>query len=161
MPTTKGSRKDSHLTILGFMAASGQPLMCAIIFSAAKMKDEWWLTLFHLLLWKWQHNRLITNANTQSNWWVAHFWLLHRTQPLSVTGWPQQPLWSRFPQVHPHSRRQVGCRYWTAIWHTLLASQGFTSTSHLRFKFVLQAKNQQRERKFVSDNSRNGMSWMF
>jgi hypothetical protein len=41
MPTTKGSRKDSHLTILGFMAASGQPLMCAIIFSAAKMKDEW------------------------------------------------------------------------------------------------------------------------
>jgi hypothetical protein len=39
-PQQRAAVKDSHFTILGFMAASGQPLMCAIIFSAAKMKDE-------------------------------------------------------------------------------------------------------------------------
>ena len=30
--------KDSHFTVLGFTAANGMPLMCAIIFAAKEME---------------------------------------------------------------------------------------------------------------------------
>jgi hypothetical protein len=33
--------KDSHFTVLGFTAANGAPVMCAVIFSAKELCEEW------------------------------------------------------------------------------------------------------------------------
>jgi hypothetical protein len=33
--------KDAHFTVMGFTAASGDPVMCMIIFAAKVFKDEW------------------------------------------------------------------------------------------------------------------------
>jgi hypothetical protein len=35
--------KDAHFSVLGFPAATGEPIMCAIIF-AAKQLDPLWIT---------------------------------------------------------------------------------------------------------------------
>jgi hypothetical protein len=37
----RAATKDAHFTILGFTAANGKPLVCAIIFAAKTLKDEW------------------------------------------------------------------------------------------------------------------------
>jgi hypothetical protein len=46
-PQQRAAIKDSHLTVVGFTSASGQLLMCAIIFSTTKMRDEWslWVSI--------------------------------------------------------------------------------------------------------------------
>jgi hypothetical protein len=40
-PQVKASTKDSHFTVLGFMAATGEPVMCAIIFAAKHLCESW------------------------------------------------------------------------------------------------------------------------
>jgi hypothetical protein len=44
-PQIKAATKDSHFTVLGFTAATGEPVMCAIIFSAKEMCTSWVLGL--------------------------------------------------------------------------------------------------------------------
>ncbi len=41
----RAATKDAHFTLLGFTAANGKPIMCAIIFAAKAMKD-WWIAGF-------------------------------------------------------------------------------------------------------------------
>jgi len=40
-PQQHAATKDAHFTVLGFTAANGVPLMCAIIFAAKTMRSEW------------------------------------------------------------------------------------------------------------------------
>jgi hypothetical protein len=40
-PQNRAATKDAHFTMLGFTAANGEPLLCAIIFAAKSMKREW------------------------------------------------------------------------------------------------------------------------
>jgi hypothetical protein len=40
-PQIKAATKDSHFTVLGFTAATGKPVMCAVIFSAKEMCTSW------------------------------------------------------------------------------------------------------------------------
>jgi hypothetical protein len=40
-PQQQASTKDAHFTVLGFTAANGDPLLCAIIFAAKTLKGEW------------------------------------------------------------------------------------------------------------------------
>jgi len=40
-PQQRAATKDAHFTVLGFTAADGKPLLCAIIFAAKTMKHEW------------------------------------------------------------------------------------------------------------------------
>jgi hypothetical protein len=39
--TQRAATKDAHFTVMGFTVASGDPVMCAIIFAAKVFKDEW------------------------------------------------------------------------------------------------------------------------
>ena len=39
--------KDSHFTVLGFSAANGEPVMCAVIFSAKSSLCEEWVIGFN------------------------------------------------------------------------------------------------------------------
>ncbi len=40
-PQIRAATKDSHFTVLGFTAATGEPIMCAIIFAADKFAAAW------------------------------------------------------------------------------------------------------------------------
>jgi hypothetical protein len=40
-PQQRAATKDAHFTVLGFTAASGEPVMCAIIFAAKSFQEEW------------------------------------------------------------------------------------------------------------------------
>ena len=40
-PQVKAATKDSHFTVLGFTAATGEPVMCAIIFTAKQLCESW------------------------------------------------------------------------------------------------------------------------
>jgi hypothetical protein len=40
-PQIKAATKDSHFTVLGFTAATGKPVMCAIVFSAKETCMSW------------------------------------------------------------------------------------------------------------------------
>ena len=40
-PQIRSATKDSHFTVLGFTAANGMPLICAIIFAAKDMEESW------------------------------------------------------------------------------------------------------------------------
>ena len=40
-PQQKCAQKDAHFTVLGFMASTGEPLMCAIIFAAKELEYGW------------------------------------------------------------------------------------------------------------------------
>jgi hypothetical protein len=39
--TQRAATKDAHFTVMGFTVASGDPVMCAIIFAAKVFKVEW------------------------------------------------------------------------------------------------------------------------
>ncbi len=41
IPQSYAETKDAHFTMLGFTAASGEPIMCALVFAAKAMKEEW------------------------------------------------------------------------------------------------------------------------
>jgi len=40
-PQQRAATKDVQFTVLGFTTADGEPLLCAIIFAAKTMKQEW------------------------------------------------------------------------------------------------------------------------
>jgi hypothetical protein len=40
-PQIKAATKDSHFMVLGFTSATGEPIMCAIIFAAQPMCETW------------------------------------------------------------------------------------------------------------------------
>jgi hypothetical protein len=40
-PQNRAATKDAHFTVLGFTAASGEPLLCAIVFAAKTLKHDW------------------------------------------------------------------------------------------------------------------------
>ena len=40
-PQIKAATKDAHFTVLGFTAATGEPVMCAIIFAAKVLSPSW------------------------------------------------------------------------------------------------------------------------
>jgi hypothetical protein len=40
-PQIRAATRDSHFTVLGFTAANGEPVMCAVIFSAKSLCEEW------------------------------------------------------------------------------------------------------------------------
>jgi hypothetical protein len=45
------SAKEAHFTVLGFTAAIGEPITCAINFTAKTMKEEWALGYDHFTNW--------------------------------------------------------------------------------------------------------------
>jgi hypothetical protein len=50
-PQQRAATKDAHFTVLGFTAANGKPLMCAIIFAAKSLKEEWRLGFNPFVEW--------------------------------------------------------------------------------------------------------------
>ena len=50
-PQVKAATKDSHFTVLGFTAAIGEPVMCAITFAAKQMCESWVLGFNASALW--------------------------------------------------------------------------------------------------------------
>jgi len=40
-PQQRSAMKDAHFTVLGFTAAEGTPVMCAIIFAAKELELSW------------------------------------------------------------------------------------------------------------------------
>jgi len=40
-PQQKAATKDCRFTTLGFTAATGEPVMCAVIFEGKNFKEEW------------------------------------------------------------------------------------------------------------------------
>jgi len=40
-PQQRAATKDTHFTVLGFTAATGEPVMCAIIFAAKALQEQW------------------------------------------------------------------------------------------------------------------------
>ena len=61
-PQLRSASKDSHFTVLGFTAANGQPVMCAIIFAAKEMNDEWTLGLDPYVLLVGGEDDITSNA---------------------------------------------------------------------------------------------------
>jgi len=60
-PQQRAATKDAHFTVLGFTAATGEPLMCAIIFSGKQMKDEWRLGFDPFVQWIGDENNVSGN----------------------------------------------------------------------------------------------------
>jgi len=60
-PQQRAATKDCHFTILGFTAASGDPIMCAIIFAAKTMKSEWVLGFDPFVEWIGEENNVEEN----------------------------------------------------------------------------------------------------
>ena len=61
-PHTRAATKDSHFTVLGFTAATGIPLMCAIIFAAKELDANWVLGLDPTAEWIGNDDNLEENA---------------------------------------------------------------------------------------------------
>jgi hypothetical protein len=61
-PHTRAATKDSHFTVLGFTAATGIPLMCAIIFAAKELDASWVLGLDPTAEWIGDDDNLEGNA---------------------------------------------------------------------------------------------------
>ena len=61
-PHTRAATKDSHFTVLGFTAATGTPLMCAIIFAAKELDASWVLGLDPTAEWIGDDDNLEENA---------------------------------------------------------------------------------------------------
>jgi hypothetical protein len=61
-PQIKAATKDSHFTVLGFTAATGEPVMCAIIFSAKEMCRSWVLGLNASAPWEGDDKNLRANT---------------------------------------------------------------------------------------------------
>ena len=61
-PQIRASTKDAHFTVLGFTAANGQPIMCAIIFAAKALEDEWVLGLDPFAAWEGEDENIHGNS---------------------------------------------------------------------------------------------------
>ena len=60
-PQQRAATKDCHFTVLGFTAASGDPIMCAIIFASKTMKQEWVLGFDPFVEWIGEENNVEEN----------------------------------------------------------------------------------------------------
>jgi len=60
-PQNRAATKDAHFTMLGFTSANGQPIMCAIIFAAKGMKDEWNMGFDPFAEWIGEENEIEKN----------------------------------------------------------------------------------------------------
>lgn len=60
-PQQRAATNDAHFTVLGFTAATGEPIMCAIIFAAKSMKDEWRLGFDPFAEWIGEENDVEIN----------------------------------------------------------------------------------------------------
>ena len=60
-PQQRSAHKYAHFTVLGFTAANGNPIMCAIIFAAKTLEDEWVLGLDPFAEWVGDENNLLAN----------------------------------------------------------------------------------------------------
>jgi hypothetical protein len=61
-PQQRSATKDSHFTVLGFTAADGNPLMCAIIFAAKSLREEWVSGFDPFSEWVGDENNLAENC---------------------------------------------------------------------------------------------------
>jgi hypothetical protein len=61
-PQQRAATKDAHFTILGFTAANGEPLLCAIIFTAKTMKPEWITGFDSLVEWVGDEDDIKNNS---------------------------------------------------------------------------------------------------
>jgi hypothetical protein len=61
-PQIRAATKDSHFTVLGFTAATGEPVMCAIIFGAKELAVPW--VLGYDASAEWQGNENEADLNT-------------------------------------------------------------------------------------------------
>ena len=61
-PQIRAATKDSHFTVLGFTAATGEPVMCAIIFAAKELATAW--VLGYDASAEWQGKDHEENLNT-------------------------------------------------------------------------------------------------
>ena len=61
-PQHRIGTKDSHFTVLGFTAATGEPVMCAIIFAAKRMDGAWALGLDPDAEWHGDEKNIMGNA---------------------------------------------------------------------------------------------------
>jgi len=61
-PQQRAATKDAHFTVMGFTAASGDPVMCAIIFAAKVFKDEWRTGVEPFAEWIAEPNNLVDNC---------------------------------------------------------------------------------------------------
>jgi len=50
-PQQRSATKDAHFTVLGFTAANGLPVMCAIIFAAKELEESWVLGFNPTVKW--------------------------------------------------------------------------------------------------------------
>ncbi len=53
-PQNRAATKDAHFTVLGFTVATGEPLLCAIIFAAKTLKQEWVTGFDPFAEWVWK-----------------------------------------------------------------------------------------------------------
>jgi hypothetical protein len=60
-PQQRLATKDAHFTMLGFTSASGEPLLCAIIFAAKELKNEWVLGFDPFAAWIGEENEIEQN----------------------------------------------------------------------------------------------------
>ena len=56
------AHKDAHFTVLGFTAVNVNPIMCAIIFAAKTLEDEWVLGLDPFAEWVGDENNFLANS---------------------------------------------------------------------------------------------------
>ena len=61
-PQIKAATKDSHFTVLGFTSATGEPVMCAIIFAAQAMCESWVLGFNASATWIGEDNDIRSNS---------------------------------------------------------------------------------------------------
>jgi len=67
-PQQRAATKDAHFTILGFTAADGEPLLCAIIFAAKTMKHEWVTGFDPLAEWICDEQDVEANSGDEKNY---------------------------------------------------------------------------------------------
>jgi hypothetical protein len=60
-PQQRAATKDTHFTVLGFTAATGDPVMCTIIFAAKTMQEQWRLGFDPFAEWVGEENDIHLN----------------------------------------------------------------------------------------------------
>ena len=60
----RAATKDTHFTMLSFAAATGEPVMCMIIFAAKELDPAWVLGLDPFTPWAGNEDALAKNTGT-------------------------------------------------------------------------------------------------
>jgi hypothetical protein len=61
-PQQRSATKDAHFTVLGFTAANGLPVMCAIIFAAKELEESWILGFDATVEWEGAEDNIQGNT---------------------------------------------------------------------------------------------------